>query len=36
MYIPNEKTILQNYESAKELFAAYGVDTEQALSLIHI
>ena len=31
MYIPNEKTILQNYESAKELFAAYGVDTEQAL-----
>lgn len=31
MYILNEQTILQNYRNAKELFAAYGVDTEAAL-----
>lgn len=31
MYIPNEKAILQAYENAKEVFAAYGIDTEEAL-----
>lgn len=31
MYTPNEKAILQNYENAKEVFAAYGVDVEKAL-----
>ena len=31
MYTPNEKAILQSYENAKEVFAAYGVDVEKAL-----
>lgn len=32
MYIPSEAAILRNYENAKEVFAAYGVDTEEALA----
>lgn len=31
MFSPSEKMILQNYENAREVFAAYGIDTDKAL-----
>lgn len=31
LFLPSEKIILQNYENAKEVFAAYGIDTDKAL-----
>lgn len=32
MYTPTEKEILQSYDQARRVFAAYGVDTDKALA----